>query len=271
MELYYDVEAHGEMHHNPAKNVLWIARDAADIAKTLALDESSVTSDDCPREEARCWLRASRGPLRTSTRRCTLAWNAMFVSAYLDAARVLGRIAGRQLPHVRAENAGPHVARSLERIARLRPSHRRTGAGRIARRSSLRRPRAARCVRSDARFTLLRRGEAHAWTSRSSATATPKAAASSIVRPTPRPMGGLDVRRKPFQDSPTPGANSVAAIALIRMHAFTGDARYHAFAQKDTGSVRRNRAAVRTVRGDLRTGRDALRASPDASGRHWPR
>ena len=46
------------------------------------------------------------------------------------------------------------------------------------------------------------------------------------------PMGGLDVRRKPFQDSPTPGANSVAAIALIRMHAFTGDQRYHDFAQK---------------------------------------
>ena len=35
MELYYDVEAHGEMHHNPAKNVLWIARDAAEIARQL--------------------------------------------------------------------------------------------------------------------------------------------------------------------------------------------------------------------------------------------
>jgi hypothetical protein len=46
------------------------------------------------------------------------------------------------------------------------------------------------------------------------------------------PMGGLDVRRKPFQDSPTPGANSVAAIALIRMHAFTGENRYYSFAQK---------------------------------------
>jgi hypothetical protein len=46
------------------------------------------------------------------------------------------------------------------------------------------------------------------------------------------PMGGLDVRRKPFQDSPTPGANSAAAIALIRMHAFTGDERYHNFAEK---------------------------------------
>ena len=45
-------------------------------------------------------------------------------------------------------------------------------------------------------------------------------------------MGGLDVCRKPFQDSPTPGANSVAAIALIRMHAFTGDDGYRSFAQR---------------------------------------
>jgi len=46
------------------------------------------------------------------------------------------------------------------------------------------------------------------------------------------PMGGLDIRRKPFQDSPTPSANSAAAIALIRMHAFTDDERYRAFAQQ---------------------------------------
>src|SRR6202007_1274011 len=46
------------------------------------------------------------------------------------------------------------------------------------------------------------------------------------------PMGGLDVRRKPFQDSPTPGANSVAAIALVRLHGLTGDERYYTSAQK---------------------------------------
>jgi hypothetical protein len=46
------------------------------------------------------------------------------------------------------------------------------------------------------------------------------------------PMGGLEVRRKPFQDSPTPGANSVAAIALIRMHSFTNEAKYFEWAQK---------------------------------------
>ena len=62
--------------------------------------------------------------------------------------------------------------------------------------------------------------------------ATPKAAAFSIAPHDAAPMGGLEVRRKPFQDSPTPGANSIAAIALVRLHAYTGDARYYEFAQK---------------------------------------
>jgi uncharacterized protein len=45
-------------------------------------------------------------------------------------------------------------------------------------------------------------------------------------------MGGLDVRRKPFQDSPTPGANSVAAIALTRMHAYSDDSKYYDWAKR---------------------------------------
>ena len=46
------------------------------------------------------------------------------------------------------------------------------------------------------------------------------------------PMGGLDVRRKPFQDSPTPGANSVAAMALTRLHNYTGEQKYYEWAKK---------------------------------------
>src|SRR6202011_4941580 len=42
IELYYDVESRGEMHHNPGKNVLWIARDPAAIAKALGGDETAV-------------------------------------------------------------------------------------------------------------------------------------------------------------------------------------------------------------------------------------
>jgi uncharacterized protein YyaL (SSP411 family) len=39
-------------------------------------------------------------------------------------------------------------------------------------------------------------------------------------------LGVLGARRKPFQDSPTPAGNSVAAIALLRLHALTNDAGY---------------------------------------------
>src|SRR5260370_7569272 len=45
-------------------------------------------------------------------------------------------------------------------------------------------------------------------------------------------MGGLEVRRKPFQDSPTPSANSVASMALTRMHAYTDDIKYFNWAKK---------------------------------------
>src|SRR5439155_25474346 len=46
------------------------------------------------------------------------------------------------------------------------------------------------------------------------------------------PLGGLDVYRQPLRDSPQPGAEPVAAPALIRMHAFPGDHPYSSFAQK---------------------------------------
>ena len=37
-------------------------------------------------------------------------------------------------------------------------------------------------------------------------------------------LGVLGTRRKPFQDSPTPAGNSVAAIALLRLYGYTNDA-----------------------------------------------
>ena len=40
-------------------------------------------------------------------------------------------------------------------------------------------------------------------------------------------LGALSARRKPFQDSPTPAGNPGAAIALLRLHAYTNEARYH--------------------------------------------
>ncbi len=90
IELYYDVEAHGEMHHNPAKNVLWVARSAEDVARDLKLDESG----------ARLLIARAKGKLLEARRKrqtpaidttSYVSWNAMFASAYLEAARVLDR------------------------------------------------------------------------------------------------------------------------------------------------------------------------------------
>ena len=45
------------------------------------------------------------------------------------------------------------------------------------------------------------------------------------------PMGGLELRRKPLQDSPSPGANSAAAILLDRLYGYTSHARYRQCAE----------------------------------------
>jgi uncharacterized protein YyaL (SSP411 family) len=229
-ELYYDVEAHGEMHHNPAKNVLWIARDAADIAKQLGLDETGVRLTIA---KSKGKLFAARKPRPTPFIDTTMyvAWNAMFVSAYFDAARVLGGSLGansrafalktldRMLKEVWSESrgfghrvGGPALEGSLDdqvfSVLALLDAYEATLD-----------PRYFAAAQKTMDLTITRYGDAEGG--------------GFFDRPSDAaPMGGLDVRRKPFQDSPTPSANSVAAIALVRMHAFTGDERYHAFAKK---------------------------------------
>jgi uncharacterized protein YyaL (SSP411 family) len=48
----------------------------------------------------------------------------------------------------------------------------------------------------------------------------------------PEALGILGTRRKPFQDSPTPAGNPAAAIALLRLHAYTNDASYRDNAER---------------------------------------
>jgi uncharacterized protein YyaL (SSP411 family) len=230
MELYYDVEAHGEMHHNPLKNVLWIARDAADIAEQLGLDETAARLAIA---KAKGKMLAARKPRETPfiDKTMYVAWNAMFVSAYLEAARVLGgslsancrafalKTLDRMLKEIWSESrgfghriGGPALEGSLDdqvfSVLALLDAYETTLD-----------PRYFTAAQKTMDLAIARYGDAEGG--------------GFFDRPSDAaPMGGLDVRRKPFQDSPTPSANSVAAIALIRMHAFTGDNRYYEFAKK---------------------------------------
>jgi uncharacterized protein len=230
VELYYDVEPHGEMHHNPAKNVLWVAREFDEIAETTKTDLDSAMK--LLLQANLKMLNARRGrPTPFVDRTMYVSWNAMFVSAYLEASRVLKesdslgcrtfalKTMDRMLKEVWSESrgfghriGGPALEGSLEdqvfSVVALLDAY-----------ETALDPRYFTVAQKTMDLAIARYGDPEGG--------------GFFDRPSDAaPMGGLDVRRKPFQDSPTPGANSVAAIALIRMHAFTGDERYRAFAQK---------------------------------------
>ena len=234
IEQVYDVESHGEMHHNPAKNVLWISGDSLETGKSLGLstDETIRLS-----QGARAKLLAARllRPTPYVDQTMYVAWNAMFVSAYLQAGRIFRNHFGSQF----AEDCRGFALKTLDRMLKEVWSESRGFGHRIGGptlEGSL----------DDQVFSALALLDAYETTlDPRYFTAAQKTMDLAIARygdaegggffdrpSDAAPMGGLDVRRKPFQDSPTPSANSVAAIALIRMHALTGDHRYHAFAKK---------------------------------------
>ena len=229
MELHYDVEAHGEMHHNPGKNVLWIARDATEIAKTLALDEASVRLTIA---SAKGKMLAARKPRPTPFIDQTMyvSWNAMFVSAYLDAGRVLGGEAGR--------SCKGFALKTVERMLREAWSEDQGFGHRIggpALRGSLDDQVFGVMALLDAYEATLEAIYFHAARRTLDVTIEKYGDAEGgafFDRASDAPaMRGLEVRRKPFQDSPTPSANSVAAKALTRMHAYTDERKYFDWAR----------------------------------------
>ena len=66
-ELYYDIGPHGEMHHNPEKNVLWIAASIEAITQKLKLSEDrsklllASAKAKAPRRASRAPAHARRG------------------------------------------------------------------------------------------------------------------------------------------------------------------------------------------------------------------
>src|SRR5580700_8079165 len=91
IELYYDVNARGEMHHNPAKNVLWVTAGLETIAAELKISETDARQLLASAKRKLLTARRLRTPVPAIDTTVYVAWNAMFVSAYLEAARVLSR------------------------------------------------------------------------------------------------------------------------------------------------------------------------------------
>ena len=227
MELYYDVEAHGEMHHNPAKNVLWVARGADEVGKQLGISEPDARLLIARAQGKMAEARLRRAAPAVDTTVYT-SWSAMFVSAYLEAARVLGR-----------DDCRDFALKTLDRLLSeaWNPAEgflHRVGGAPIS------------GMLDDQIFAGLALLDAYEATLDrryyDAAEKTIQLAIEKYADPEgggffdrsrdAAAIGGLDVRRKPFQDSPTPGTNSMAAILCDRMYGLSGNRLYHDWAEK---------------------------------------
>src|SRR5271154_2852663 len=228
IEMRYDVGPRGEMHHNPEKNVLWVAASREEIAGALKTTPEDVALLLARAKGKLLAARLLRHPTPAIDTTIYVAWNAMFVSAYFEAARVLGRddcreFALKTLDRLLAEAwdeskgflhrvGGPRLEGTLDdqifAAAALLDAYESTLDSKYFEKAE-----------RSMRLAVERFGDPDGGGFFDRAKDAP-------------PMGGLEVRRKPLQDSPTPGTNSVAVIVLDRLHAFTGEKLYRDWAEK---------------------------------------
>src|ERR1019366_4581454 len=90
--LYYDIKEVGDMHHNPAKNVLHIRTSirtsVEEIARRLNIPEERAGTLLAAAQKKMYAARLLR-PTPYVDKTVYAGWNAMCVSAYLEAAKVL--------------------------------------------------------------------------------------------------------------------------------------------------------------------------------------
>ncbi len=226
--LHYDINEIGEMHHNPAKNVLYQRASIEEIAKRLTLPPELVLT---LLQSAKNKMYAARlkRPTPYVDKTVYSGWNALCISAYLEAAKVL-----------QLEAAEHFALRSLDRILSQGWDAEKGLLHVLAYSDAKAERRQIPGVLDDYAFTALACLDAYEATTDLSYFNFARRIADAMIEQFFDPVSGgffdtgkissdqkvlgvLSTRRKPFQDSPTPAGNSMAAIALLRLHAYTSD------------------------------------------------
>jgi uncharacterized protein YyaL (SSP411 family) len=245
---YWDIGELGDMHHDPARNVLHLNQTMEEFAA-----ETGQSIDDLRQllDHARRALLAARTrrPTPFIDRTLYTGWNAMAVSACLEAARIL-----------KLNFAGDFALLTLDRLLReawnkdawdgnpslfhvIAYGDTQSGA----------QPEKVPGTLDDYAFTIhacidawLAGGEMryyHAAVKLADAMIalfhdpTGGAFYDTASHPAATPLlGALAARRKPLQDSPTPAGNPTAASALLRLESLSGREEYRQIAQQTLAS-----------------------------------
>jgi uncharacterized protein len=233
--LHYDINEIGEMHHNPAKNVLYVRAPIEEIARRLKV---------APERVGQLLASAKKKMYAARLKRTTpyfdktvyVGWNGLCISAYLEAAKVLNlddakRFALRSLDRVLAEAWKQPQLFHVVTYSDPQAEHREVSG-----------------MLEDYAFIALASLDAFEASSEvryfTAAQAITDAMVAKFYDSTSggffdrepasdgTTLGVLATPRKPLQDSPTPAGNPMAAIALLRLYHYMGDEAYHEKAEQ---------------------------------------
>ncbi len=234
--LRYDIGEVGEMHHNPAKNVLFMRASIDEIAKHMNRPAENII-DLLASATKKMYAARLQRPTPYVDKTVYVGWNSLCVSAFLEAAKVLNlpearRFALLSLDRVLATAWQPtsglqHVVAYSDPAA----DHREVPG-----------------LLEDYAFTALACLDAYEASADLSYFKSAQAITDTMIarffdatsggffdrEPAAdgASLGVMATPRKPLQDSPTPAGNPMAAIALLRLHHYTDDATYRAKAEQ---------------------------------------
>jgi uncharacterized protein YyaL (SSP411 family) len=239
---YYDIGEIGDMHHNPAKNVLHVRTTIQSVARSNQIDLEAA-KELLAQAKGKLYAARRARPTPYVDKTIYVGWNGMCISAYIEAGRVLGlpvvvEFALKSLDRILREAWSPksgvaHVVAYGESAKTDVPVEQKRVAG----------------VLEDSVF--LGHAALDAWEATGEMKyyeAAEAIAESMIARfydktgfaffDTEPPiegekkLGALITRRKPLQDSPTPAGNPVGAALLLRLEALNGREDYAVKAQE---------------------------------------
>ena len=227
------------MHHNPQKNVLHVVASVEDIGKRMNKTPAEVQAALDSAKKKMYAARLKR-PTPYVDKTLYVSWNALSISAYLKAAQVL-----------KLEHARKFALRSLDRILSQGWNSSRGLEHVIAYSAPQATRRSVPGVLDDYAFTVIVCLDAYEATADLSYFHFAEKIADAMITRFLDPheggffdiaagphvgeglvLGALSARRKPMQDSPTPAGNPAAAIGLLRLHAFTNNAKYRQLAER---------------------------------------
>ena len=212
---YYDIGTAGEMHHNPGKNVLFVAATVPQIALRTGRSEQE-TELLLRTAQSKLRLERDRRPAPFVDRTRYTGWNAMMASAMLRAGAVLADewASGHALltlQRIKQENESPDaVAHTPGGVTGLLDDQVQTSAAALDAYEAT-----GDREWLDWSLEIMERVWSDYWDREEGGLFDTASGRSDQA-------GLLPARAKPVQDTPTPSANGVAGVDALRLHALTG-------------------------------------------------